>query len=125
MDRMGWLALRRRQWPLRLASVVVPALNGRSIVGGKRRRHRHVFYVSWRRLTHCPWLTFHLTLHRVSLAIIGPRVASGYPIPHTVALRARSIVKGATLRVHSGSPHGMCATHKGQIDADLLAFLRE
>ena len=39
-------------------------------------------------------------------------------------LRTAKMVRGATLRVYPGLPHGMCATHKGQINADLLAFLR-
>jgi len=33
-------------------------------------------------------------------------------------------VRGATLKVYPGLPHGMCSTHKGQINADLLAFLK-
>jgi non-heme chloroperoxidase len=40
------------------------------------------------------------------------------------AVRTAKMVRGATLRVYPGLPHGMCATHKGQINADLLAFLR-
>ena len=27
------------------------------------------------------------------------------------------------LKVYSGAPHGLCSTHKDQINADLLAFL--
>jgi non-heme chloroperoxidase len=34
------------------------------------------------------------------------------------------IVKGSTLKVYPGLPHGMCSTQKDQINADLLAFLR-
>ena len=41
------------------------------------------------------------------------------------ALRSAKIVKGATLKVYPGLPHGMCSTHKDQINADLLAFFRE
>jgi non-heme chloroperoxidase len=41
------------------------------------------------------------------------------------ALRSSKIVKGATLKVYPGLPHGMCSTHKDQINADLLAFARE
>ncbi|HXM23469.1 MAG TPA: alpha/beta hydrolase [Terriglobales bacterium] len=40
------------------------------------------------------------------------------------ALLSSKIVKGATLKVYPGLPHGMCSTHKDQINADLLAFLR-
>ena len=41
------------------------------------------------------------------------------------ALRSSKIVKGATLKVYPGLPHGMCSTHKDQINTDLLAFVRE
>jgi non-heme chloroperoxidase len=34
------------------------------------------------------------------------------------------IVKGATLKVYPGFPHGMCATNPEQINADLLAFIK-
>jgi non-heme chloroperoxidase len=34
------------------------------------------------------------------------------------------MVKGATLKVIPGAPHGMCSTLKEQINAELLAFLR-
>jgi len=34
------------------------------------------------------------------------------------------IVKGATLKVYKGAPHGMCTTLKDQVNADLLAFLK-
>jgi non-heme chloroperoxidase len=41
------------------------------------------------------------------------------------ALRSSKIVNGATLKVYPGLPHGMCSTHKDQINTDLLAFVRE
>jgi hypothetical protein len=34
------------------------------------------------------------------------------------------IVKSATLKIYPGAPHGMCSTHKSQVNADLLAFAR-
>src|SRR6185436_14263273 len=40
------------------------------------------------------------------------------------ALLAAKLVKGSTLKVYPGLPHGMCSTHKDQINADLLAFLK-
>src|SRR5881397_2162042 len=40
------------------------------------------------------------------------------------ALLSAKIVKGATLKVYKGAPHGMCSTHKAQINTDLLAFLK-
>jgi non-heme chloroperoxidase len=41
------------------------------------------------------------------------------------ALLSATIVKNATLKVYKGAPHGMPATFKDQINADLLAFFRE
>jgi len=40
------------------------------------------------------------------------------------AMRSSKLVKNATLKVYPGAPHGMCTTHKDQINADLLAFLK-
>jgi non-heme chloroperoxidase len=39
------------------------------------------------------------------------------------ALMSSQIVKGATLKVYPGLPHGMCSTHKDMINADLLEFI--
>ena len=33
-------------------------------------------------------------------------------------------IKGATLKVIKGAPHGMCSTEKDQINADLLSFFK-
>jgi non-heme chloroperoxidase len=41
------------------------------------------------------------------------------------ALLAAKIVKNATLKVYKGAPHGMCTTHKNQVNADLLAFFKD
>jgi hypothetical protein len=38
---------------------------------------------------------------------------------HSVAL-----VKGATLKVYPGASHGLCSTHKNQVNADLLAYIK-
>ena len=40
------------------------------------------------------------------------------------ALMSAKIVKGATLKIYPGLPHGMCTVNADQINADLLAFLR-
>ena len=39
------------------------------------------------------------------------------------ALLSVKLVKGATLKVYPGGPHGLADTHKDQVNADLLAFL--
>ena len=40
------------------------------------------------------------------------------------ALLSSKLVKGATLKVYPGLPHGMCSTHQDQINDDLLAFVK-
>jgi non-heme chloroperoxidase len=45
------------------------------------------------------------------------------PIANSALLSAK-IVKGATLKVYKGAPHGMCTTHKHQVNKDLLAFIK-
>jgi len=45
------------------------------------------------------------------------------PIADSALLSAK-LVKGATLRVIPGAPHGMCSTLKNQINAELLAFFK-
>ena len=40
------------------------------------------------------------------------------------ALLSSKIVKGATLKVYQGAPHGMCTTLKDQVNEDLLAFIK-
>src|SRR5437867_8127028 len=45
------------------------------------------------------------------------------PIGNSAALSAK-LIAGAQLRVYKGAPHGLCSTHKDQVNADLLAFLK-
>ena len=40
------------------------------------------------------------------------------------ALASAKLVKHATLKVYAGAPHGLTDTHKDQLNADLLAFLK-
>jgi non-heme chloroperoxidase len=40
------------------------------------------------------------------------------------ALLSSKIVKGATLRVYQGAPHGICSTLKDEINSDLLLFFK-
>ena len=47
---------------------------------------------------------------------IVPMVAAG--------MLSSKIIKGATLKVMPGAPHGMCSTLKDQINAELLAFIK-
>ena len=45
------------------------------------------------------------------------------PIGASAMLSAK-LVKGSTLKVYPGLSHGLCSTHKDQVNADLLAFFR-
>jgi non-heme chloroperoxidase len=40
------------------------------------------------------------------------------------AYLATKLVKGSTLKVYPGGPHGVAATHTDQLNADLLAFIK-
>jgi non-heme chloroperoxidase len=40
------------------------------------------------------------------------------------ALLSSKLVKGSTLKVYPGAPHGLASTHKDQVNADLLAFFK-
>ena len=40
------------------------------------------------------------------------------------AMVTSKILKNSTLKVYAGAPHGLTATHKDQVNADLLAFFK-
>jgi len=40
------------------------------------------------------------------------------------ALRSSKLIRHATLKIYAGAPHGIPSTHKDQLNADLLAFLK-
>jgi non-heme chloroperoxidase len=40
------------------------------------------------------------------------------------AMLSSKLVKGATLKVYKGAPHGMCTTHKDAVNSDLFAFIK-
>jgi non-heme chloroperoxidase len=40
------------------------------------------------------------------------------------AMLSSKLVKGATLKVYPGAPHGLATTHANQLNEDLLAFIR-
>jgi non-heme chloroperoxidase len=45
------------------------------------------------------------------------------PIADSALLSAK-IVRNATLKIYQGAPHGLCTTHKDQVNAELLAFFQ-
>jgi non-heme chloroperoxidase len=40
------------------------------------------------------------------------------------ALLSSKLIKGATLKIYPGAPHGMCSTLKDQVNEDLLAYIK-
>ncbi|HEX9892319.1 MAG TPA: alpha/beta hydrolase [Gemmatimonadales bacterium] len=42
----------------------------------------------------------------------------------TAALASAKLVRNSTLKVYPGAPHGLTDTHKDQLNADLLTFLK-
>lgn len=45
------------------------------------------------------------------------------PIENTAKLSAK-LIKNAQLKVYKGGPHGICSTHKEEVNTDLLAFIK-
>jgi non-heme chloroperoxidase len=45
------------------------------------------------------------------------------PVANSAMLSAK-LVKGATLKIYKGAPHGLCTTHKDQVNEALLAFIK-
>jgi non-heme chloroperoxidase len=41
------------------------------------------------------------------------------------AMLSSKLIRGATLKVLSGAPHGMCSTLKNEVNAELLAFFKQ
>src|SRR5438270_331691 len=41
------------------------------------------------------------------------------------AMLSSKLVNGAQLKIYKGAPHGMCSTKKDEINADLLAFIKQ
>ncbi|MGA7751728.1 MAG: alpha/beta hydrolase [Candidatus Sulfotelmatobacter sp.] len=41
------------------------------------------------------------------------------------AMLSSKLVRGATLKVYAGAPHGMCSTLKDRVNEELLAFFRQ
>ena len=39
------------------------------------------------------------------------------------AMQAAKLIKGSSLKIYPGAPHGLCTTNKDEVNADLLAFL--
>jgi non-heme chloroperoxidase len=40
------------------------------------------------------------------------------------AMLSSKMIRGGTLKVYPGAPHGLCSTHRDKVNADLLAFFK-
>ena len=40
------------------------------------------------------------------------------------AMLSSKLIKNAQLKVYKGAPHGICTTHKNQVNEDLLTFCK-
>jgi len=47
-------------------------------------------------------------------------LSHGWPLSSNASAK---LVKNSTLRIYKGAPHGLTATHKKQLNDDLLSFL--
>lgn len=45
------------------------------------------------------------------------------PIGNSAFLSSK-LIKNAQIKIYKGAPHGMCSTHKDQVNADLLDFIK-
>ncbi len=46
------------------------------------------------------------------------------PIGNSALLSAK-LVRDATLKAYPGAPHGLCTTHKDEVNADLFEFIQD
>jgi hypothetical protein len=53
-----------------------------------------------------------------------PGLAAAQPMTRIDALDLDHLPEHLTLKVYPGAPHGLCSTHKEQVNADLLAFFK-
>ena len=62
-------------------------------------------------------------LHKMDVPTLVMHGDDDQVVPIAISSQlSATLVKGATLKVYAGLPHGMCATHPELINPDLLAF---
>jgi len=52
------------------------------------------------------------------------KTTRSFPVKDS-AKKSAKLIKGAKGLYYPGAPHGLTATHQDQVNADLLAFLKE
>jgi hypothetical protein len=63
-------------------------------------------------------------VREVGASLGGTRRIHRWIVPVGAALAAAKPLKQASLKGYPGAPHGLTATHKEELSADLLAFLK-
>ena len=53
------------------------------------------------------------------------RLASKLTTKKATSEQAAAIIPGSIYKIYPGAPHGLPSTHKDQLNADLLAFLKK
>ena len=128
---------RRRRWPTARSSSRISARRSTAPTGRARRSRRACATRSGcracrpasRRVIDCikafseTDFTEDLKKFDVPTLIIHGDDDQIVPIGASAMLSSK-LVKGATLKVYPGAPHGICSTHKDQVNADLLAFIK-
>ena len=75
-------------------------------------------------LDHSDIPAFGVDAMHLSRGLVGARFRRVTAAIGAAAERSAKLVKNATLKVYAGAPHGLAYTHKEQLNADLLAFLK-
>jgi non-heme chloroperoxidase len=69
---------------------------------------------------------FREDLKKVDVPTLVIHGADDQVVPITVGgLRSSKLIKGATLKVYEGAPHGLMTTHQQRFNGDLLQFVRQ
>lgn len=73
----------------------------------------------------CPRSHVSEDLKRIDVCTLILHADDGQIVPLAdSALLSAKLVKDALLQVYKSAPHGMCTTHKSEVDADLPAFAK-
>ena len=135
-DRGVRPAPRRRRWPTARSSGRTSACRSTATTGRARRSRRACANSFWLQGMMAGFpasyfcikafsetdLTEDLKKFDVPTLILHGDDDQIVPIGASAMLSSK-LVKGATLKVYKGAPHGMCTTLKDQVNADLLAFI--
>lgn len=70
-------------------------------------------------------MDFHEDLKKITVPTLIIHGDDDQIVPIGISgLLSAKLIKNAQLKVYKGAPHGLCSTHKDQVNADLLAFIK-